>query len=80
MSASRVPLDLEQPLIVACSELPCGPRVYKRGDLLAWREAGLTELDVLRLWQCNQVDTKLSQPVVAPPPAPKSKPPTSARR
>jgi len=56
VSGTRVPFDLSLPFIVACDELPCGTRRFKRGDAFPWREVGFDELALLQLWLHHKVD------------------------
>jgi hypothetical protein len=75
VSTTRVPFDTTLPFVVACQELACGPQKLVRGEPLAWRELGLTEMDLGQLWVAGQVNC-----VVPEPSPPKSKPTKPAPR
>jgi hypothetical protein len=56
VNGTRVPFDTTLPFVVACQELACGPEKLVRGDAFAWRELGLSEMDLGQLWLAGQVN------------------------
>jgi hypothetical protein len=56
VSATRIPFDPSLPFMVSAADLPYGPKRFSRGDTFPWRELGLSEYDLLQLWNANQVD------------------------
>lgn len=56
MGMARVAFDPSLPVVVACSDLPCGPKRFSRGDAFPWRDLGLSEFEVAQLWGALQVD------------------------
>lgn len=67
MSGTRVPFDTSLPFVVACGELSCGTRSFKRGDAFPWRDLGLTEIDLLQLWLHHKVDVDMLERQLADP-------------
>jgi hypothetical protein len=65
VSTTRVPFDTTLPFVVACQELACGPQKLVRGEPFAWRELGLTEMDLGQLWVAGQVDCVVVDPTEA---------------
>lgn len=62
MSGARVPFDTSLPFVVATSSpLPCGDRVFKRGDVFPWRDLNISERDLALMWIANQVDVDPSR-------------------
>jgi hypothetical protein len=55
--AARAPFDAGARVVVACEALPVGPHKLVRGDVVPWRECGLSEYDLLQLWVACQIDT-----------------------
>lgn len=56
MGTARVAFDPSMPVVVACSDLPCGPKRFARGDAFPWRDLGLSEIDLVQLWVALKVD------------------------
>lgn len=75
MSLARVAFDSSLPIVVACSDLPCGNERYTRGDSFPWRDLGITVDDLAHLWIALKVDC-----VPLPVAKPSTKQPRAARR
>lgn len=57
MSGARVPFDPDLPIVVATQDgLPIGGQVVARGQVLQWRELGLSEWDLLQLYTFYKID------------------------
>lgn len=73
----RSPLDLSKPLIVRKAGVTVilpgeGAREIKVGEVLPWREAGMTERTVRLLWDgwaIDVADSATAPPALAPTPA-----------
>lgn len=54
--AARAEFSFDAPLVVACEEVTYYGQTFARGEPFPWRDLGVSELDVLLMWQQFKLD------------------------
>lgn len=61
---TRAPFDTAATFVVACAELRYAGKRYARGVVFPWRDLGVSQDDIGKLWLALKVDCAALAPVV----------------